>query len=61
MNMSQMACEAAVNVAWITHSSGETNKKVNSIGSVMPVSIEVIIAGSRIAFAIAFFSGFAVW
>ena len=56
-----MACEAAVNVAWITHSSGETNKKVNSIGSVMPVSMEVIIAGSRIALAITFFSGFAVW
>ena len=59
--MSQIACEAAVKVAWITHSSGETNRKVNSIGSVMPVSMEVIMAGSRIALAIIFFSGFAVW
>ncbi|MNE82223.1 hypothetical protein D3C80_1789300 [compost metagenome] len=60
-NRLQATCDSAVSTAWITHSSGEINRKVNSIGSVMPTRIEVVMAGIRIALASIFFSGLAVW
>ena len=41
------------------NSTGLTNRKVNSIGSVMPVNADVRMAGMKIAFALFFCSGFA--
>ena len=49
-----------VSTAWATNSSGATNRKENSIGSVTPTSREVNAAGISIAFAAALRSGFAV-
>ena len=49
-----------VSTACTTNSSGATNRKENSMGSVTPTSSEVSAAGIRIAFAAALRSGFAV-
>ncbi|MNC12822.1 hypothetical protein D3C75_605480 [compost metagenome] len=49
-----------VRTACTPNSSGATNRKENSSGSVTPTSIDVSAAGIRIALAAALRSGFAV-
>ena len=48
------------NTQWIPYSSGATNRKVNSNGSVIPVSMEVSAAESNRPPTAFLFSGFAV-
>ncbi|SVK47916.1 Uncharacterised protein [Acinetobacter baumannii] len=59
--LAAMNTEIPVSTAWITYSTGATNMKENSSGSVIPVKKAAKAAASMMPATLALFSGRAQW